>query len=428
MPLAATPPCRSPSARRMPSLAAPTLRIAIVTETYPPEVNGVAATIARFVEGLRQRQHDVLLVRPRQNASEVPLRTDRFHELLLRGVPIPRYSHLKMGLPARRALCNAWEVWRPDVVHLVTEGPLGRSALQAAHQLNLPVSSDFRTNFHAYSAHYGLGWLCSPIVSYLRRFHNRTSLTMVPTEALRRELSAQGFDNLSVVARGVDTELFHPSKRSDELRRSWGAGLDTPVALYVGRLAREKNLDALLAAYGAMKAARPDSRLVLVGDGPARRDLQRQCPQAVFAGLRSGVDLAAHYASADTFLFASTTETFGNVTPEAMASGLAVLAYDYAAASQLIRSGENGVLAPFDDTPAFVRLAARLARSHGTNTAMRRAARQTATHMGWDGVVGQLESALLQTARRGAALAHDAPPDELAGSACAEFISPRFGA
>ncbi len=407
--------------------ALPTLRIAVVTETYPPEVNGVSMTIARFVEGLRQRRHDVQLVRPRQHEADAPQCSERLNEVLVRGLPIPRYSHLKVGLPATRALCKLWTRQRPDLVHLVTEGPLGWSALRAARQLNLPVSSDFRTNFHAYSAHYGLGWLRSPIVAYLRRFHNRTSLTMVPTEAMRRELGGLGFERLQVVARGVDTELFSPQRRREELRRSWGAGPQTTVALYVGRLASEKNLDALVAAYRTMHQARPDSRLVLVGDGPARQELQRQCPQAVFAGLRSGVDLATHYASADVFLFPSITETYGNVTPEAMASGLVVLAYDYAAAAQLIRSGENGVLAPFDDTQAFVRMAAQLATVPDIGAPMRLSARQTATEMGWDGVVGQLESALLHTARSGGAWVHKALPDELETSSCSEIILPRFG-
>ena len=404
-----------------------TLKVAVVTETYPPEVNGVSMTLARFVDGLRQRQHEVQLVRPRQHAADVPRHGEQLEEVLVRGLPIPRYSHLKMGLPATRVLCRLWTQQRPDLVHLVTEGPLGWSALQAAGRLKLPISSDFRTNFHAYSAHYGLGWLRPAIVAYLRHFHNRTALTMVPTEAMRRELALLGFQRLQVVARGVDTELFRPERRSEDLRRSWGAGPQTTVALYVGRLASEKNLDALVAAWRAMQQARPDSLLVLVGDGPARQELQRQCPQAHFAGQRAGTDLAAHYASADLFLFPSITETYGNVTPEAMASGLSVLAYDCAAAAQLIRSGENGVLAPFDDTHAFVRMAVRLATVHDHSPSMRHSARRTAAEMSWDGVVGQLEAALLHTARSGAALAHPVLPDELETSTCSEVILPRFG-
>jgi glycosyltransferase involved in cell wall biosynthesis len=379
------------------------LRVAIVTETYPPEVNGVAATIARVVDGLRQRGHQLQLVRPRQDpaaAAAAPSQaTSPLDEVLLRGLPIPRYPQLKMGLPARRALQRLWTAQRPDVVHLVTEGPLGWSALQAAIKLRLPVVSDFRTNFHAYSAHYGVGWLRAPVMAYLRKFHNRTACTMVPTAALQRELAAAGFERLRVVARGVDTQLFDPARRSEALRASWGAAPETVVALCVGRLAPEKNLGAVLAATDAMAAAlggkapgaAPRLRLVLVGDGPERARLQQRCPEACFAGLRRGDDLAAHYASADVFLFPSTTETFGNVVPEAMASGLAVLAYDHAAAGQLIQDGVNGLLVRLDDTAAFCSAAQRLAGSTRQLRTLGLQARATAAQMGWGHIVAAIE-------------------------------------
>ena len=371
------------------------LRLAVVTETYPPEVNGVAMTVARIVEGLRTRNHALQLIRPRQDRQDVAESEEDFDEVLLRGLPIPRYPHLKMGVPSARALGALWMRQRPDLVHIATEGPLGWSALQAATRLRLPVTSDFRTNFHAYSRHYGIGWLQKPIVAYLRKFHNRTARTMVPTEGLKRDLAAQGFERLETVARGVDARRFHPDKRSVELRRAWGAGEDTPVVLCVGRLAPEKNLGVLLTAFEAMQKLRPDARLVLVGDGPARRELQQRCPQAVFAGMRSGEDLAAHYASADCFVFPSLTETFGNVTPEAMASGLAVLAFDYAAAAQLIQPGRNGLLASVDDTEAFIRCATQLAQDRTAAQALGMAARRTALAHDWERIVAQIESVFL---------------------------------
>ncbi|HEY2255953.1 MAG TPA: glycosyltransferase family 1 protein [Variovorax sp.] len=370
------------------------LRIAVVTETYPPEVNGVSLSVERVVRGLLERHHELQLVRPRQHAQDRPRSAPRLREMLVRGLPIPRYPHLKMGLPARQRLLAMWREQRPDVVHIATEGPLGWSALQAARQLGLPVCSDFRTNFQAYTRHYGVGWLEATILAYLRSFHNRTLCTMVPTEALRGDLAKRGFDNLGVLPRGIDTTLFHPQRRSEALRQGWGAGNDTLVALYVGRLAPEKNLAAVVTAFEAMRAVNPDARLVWVGDGPARKAMERRCPYAVFAGTRSGEDLAAHYASGDAFLFPSMTETFGNVTPEAMASGLAVVAFDHAAAAQLIRSGENGLLAPLDDSPAFVRHAERLA---GDPLARRRlgiCARASMSDLGWDRIVVQLEGVL----------------------------------
>ncbi len=367
------------------------LRIALVTETYPPEVNGVALTVARLAEGLRRRGHNLQLVRPRQ-AGEAPGAADAAGELRVRGAPIPYYPHLRLGLPAARRLRAAWAGSRPDLVHIATEGPLGASALRAARALDLAVTSDFRTNFQAYSAHYRLGWLRESILAYLRRFHNRTGCTMVPTEALRAELQAAGFERTLVVARGVDTQLFDPARRSDDLRRHWGVAAEARVVLYVGRLAAEKNLDALLQAFTAMRRLDAQLRLVLVGDGPLRDTLRQRCPEAVFAGQRSGVDLAAHYASADLFLFPSLTETFGNVTPEAMASGLAVLAFDHAAAGQLIEHGRNGWLAPYGDGSAFVRLAQALVRDPAAARLAGQAARRHTLELGWEGVVRQIEA------------------------------------
>ena len=376
------------------------LRVAMVTETYPPEINGVAATIARVTEGLHERGHALQLVRPRQSVQDGPACGDRFAEVLLRGLPIPRYPQLKMGLPSKRALVKLWSGRRPDVVHIVTEGPLGWSALQAAQALQLPVVSDFRTNFHAYSQHYGVAWLRGPIMGYLRRFHNRTACTMVPTEGLRAELHNRGFNGLQVVSRGVDTRLFDPSRRSHALRSAWGAGPNDMVALCVGRLAAEKNLGTLLMAYESLRAIAPSTRLVLVGDGPQRADLQQRCPQAVFAGLRRGEDLAAHYASADVFLFPSVTETFGNVVPEAMASGLAVVGFDYAAAHQVLRHGDNGLLVPYDDNEAFRLTAQRLASQAGWVRAMGAQARQTACRLDWGRIVEQVESVYLAALAR----------------------------
>lgn len=378
------------------------MRIATVTETYPPEINGVALTVARVVEGLRANGHEVQLVRPRQGTQDLgeSLDPDGYEEVLTRGIPIPKYKHLRMGTMSKRKLVRLWSVKRPDVVHIATEGPLGWSALQAAVHLRLPVVSDFRTNFHAYCRHYGMGWLQKPIVAYLRKFHNRTDCTLVPTDALRSDLAQLGFENLKVLARGIDTELFHPSKRSDTLRRRWGAAPDTPVVLCVGRLAPEKNLDALVSAFNQVLQHRPDARLVLVGDGPSRDSIRQKCPNAILAGFQSGEALATHYASADVFLFPSVTETFGNVTPEAMASGLAVVAFDYAAASQLIRDNDNGCLVPMDQSQLFAVRAVALCEHLAQARQMGCRARESVMHSGWDHIVGQVESVLRQAIGR----------------------------
>ena len=370
------------------------LRIAIVTETYPPEINGVAITVQRMVEGLRARDHEIQLIRPRQGRNDHAVAEPRFEEVLRKGLSIPRSENLKMGLPAKQTLVRMWSLNRPDLVHIVTEGPLGWSALAAAIKLRIPCSSDFHTNFHNYSKHYGIGWLRKPISGYLRRFHNKANRTLVPTAAMRDDLESHGYLNLRVVPRGVDTRLFAPAKRSAELRRNWGVTPDQTVALYVGRLAPEKNLDTVINAYAAMRAAEPGVRLVLVGDGPERTALQARNREIIFAGMQTGEALAAHYASGDIFLFPSITETFGNVTVEALASGLAVAAFDYAAAAEFIRDGENGMLAEFNDNRLFVNLAVRLACDRKRMKALGKAARDTAEKLDWETVHDACEAAL----------------------------------
>ncbi len=293
---------------------------------------------------------------------------------------------------------RAWTLHRPDLVHIATEGPLGWSALQAARRLRLPVTSDFRTNFHAYSRHYGVGWLKTPIVAYLRKFHNLTRCTMVPTQGLRAELQAIGFQNVQVVARGVDTQLFSPERRDEALRQSWGAGPDALVMVAVGRLAAEKNLEVVIQAYEAMRSAREDVRLVFVGDGPMRAALQQRCPAAHFAGMRRGEDLAAHYASADLFVFPSLTETFGNVTIEALASGLPVLAFDTAAAGDWVRPGHNGWLLPVDDARGLAQQALALARDPAQVRAAAAHARAQVAQLDWQQIARQVEEIFLRTA------------------------------
>ena len=374
------------------------LQIAMVTETYPPEVNGVARTVGLMVEGLRKRGHGIQLVRPRQNDADQATLESGFDEVLVKGIPIPRYNQLKMGMPSRRALERAWTERRPDLVHIATEGPLGWSALAAARKLEIPVATDFHTNFDAYSKHYGFSWFARAVQAYLRRFHNRTDCTMVPTAELAATLGKDGFERLRVVGRGVNPAVFSPAKRSAELRAGWGATEETPVALCVSRFAPEKNFPLVIEAYEAMRAARPDIKLVLVGDGPMAEALRRRNVGYVIAGRLVNGALSAHYASGDIFLFPSTTETFGNVTLEAAASGLGIVAYNYAAAREHLVHERSALLAPFDERDAFIAEAVRLARDLPMARRLGVAARAAAEPITWDRIAGDFEAVLLDVA------------------------------
>jgi glycosyltransferase involved in cell wall biosynthesis len=374
------------------------MRIAMVTETYPPEVNGVARTIGLMAEGLQRRGHSIELVRPRQNGHDRSLEEENFSEILVSGIPIPRYTQLKMGVPSRRVLERRWREERPDIVHIATEGPLGWSALAAARRLGIPAASDFHTNFHTYTRDYGMAWLARPVTAYLRGFHNRAACTMVPTREIAQELGALRFERLRVVGRGVDPAVFHPARRSRELRAAWGARDDTLVALCVSRFAHEKNFALVIRAYEAMHRIRSDAKLVLVGDGPLADELRRENVGCVIAGRKVNGELAAHYASADVFLFPSMSETWGNVTLEAMASGLGIVAYDYAAAREVLRHGTSALLARFGDAAAFIAQAERLAREPQLAVDLGKEARKTSEHLTWERIVADFEAVLRDVA------------------------------
>lgn len=379
-------------------MAGPSLSLALVTETYVPEVNGVAMTLGRLASGLSARDHRVVIVRPRQRSEAAGPGSEG--QLLTPGLPIPRYPELRFGLPAAGRLRTAWLQQRPDIVHIATEGPLGYSALSVARAMGIPVVSTFHTNFHSYSRHYGIGWLQGRIESYLRWFHNRTAATLVPTCTLADELTQRGFCNVGVLSRGVDTRLFNPARRSAELRKQWGAGENDLVAIVVGRLAPEKNLKLAIAAFDAIRRTRPDARLVFVGDGPLREPLARRHPDCNFAGTRHGEDLATHYASADLFLFPSLTETFGNVVSEALASGLPVVAFDTAAAASLIDEGVNGLLAAPGHPEAFIAAACRIARLEGSRAAWLTSCPASVSHLDWEMIYDEYAALLRGIADR----------------------------
>lgn len=370
----------------------PSMRIAVVTETWPPEVNGVAVTLAKLVQSLSHRNHDVQLIRPRQAKIDEVVRDSNLEEVLMRGMPIPRYPELKLGLPSKKTLVKAWTLRRPDVVHIATEGPLGWSALQAAKVLKLPVTSDFRTNFQSYSKHYGVGWLRKPIVAYLRKFHNATACTMVPTRELQRTLSDNGFLNLKVVSRGVDTQLFNFHKRDQQLRESWGATEQTKVLISVGRMAPEKNLEQVLKVFDSLKYLGNQIKLVMVGDGPLKEQFKQRYPEIIFPGMLSQSNLANYYASSDLFVFPSQTETFGNVTLEALASGIPVLAFDCAAARDWVQTDVNGWLVSESQPENFVAKAIEIFKSETLLDDVTNSTRQQIVHLDWDQIAEQVES------------------------------------
>lgn len=348
------------------------MRYAIVTETYPPEVNGVALTVQGLEMGLRQAGHDVDLIRPRQDGERTPLEGS----FLVPGAALPRYPGLRFGLPAPIRLGRHWQANRPDAIYIATEGPLGWSALRCARRLGIPVATGFHTRFDEYLPDYGVAWLQAAALRWMRRFHNQADATLVPTRELQEFLGSEGFQRVRLLSRAVDSQQFDPAKRDPALREEWGIDGSGFAAIYVGRIAAEKNLGLAVKAFRRLQQIRPKARFVLVGDGPAREKLAHDNPDFLFCGVQRGEALARHFASGDLFLFPSRSETFGNVTLESMASGVATVAFDYGAAREYLRDGENG--AAVDSDEQFVEAAVRLA---GDDLQRRTLGRQAATDM-----------------------------------------------
>ncbi len=363
------------------------VKVSLITETFPPEINGVAMTLLQLVEGLTDRGHKLQVICPERSDRDEFLKQRRFEMEMVPGLPLPRYPGLRFGLPAHREIKRIWTASRPDLVNIATEGPLGWSAERIANQLNIPVITTFHTNFHSYMSSYGFGVMKKAIFWWLRTMRRRVKRTFVPSEELKTELASNGFRDLSILSRGVDTKLFNPTQRDTELRRSWGVDDETPVVIYVGRLAAEKNLPLTLKAWKQMQSIAPNIRLVIVGDGPEKSAIAEKHPDIIFAGTQRGESLARHYASADLFLFASTTETFGNVITEAMASGLVVLCYDYAAGHSYIVDTQNGYTVPLGNEAAFLESAGNIARSRDLWPDIRERARITAETISWDAVI-----------------------------------------
>lgn len=382
-------------------LVRPRLKIAIVTETWPPEINGVAHSLLQLCKGLKKQGHKILLIRPEQKG--ICAEFQPYRECLVKAQRIPKYSGLQFGWPQFLKVRHAVEVFAPDVVHIVTEGPLGLAAQQTARFLEIPVSSGFHSPFQEFSRFFDLAFLVKPIQHYLKWFHNHTAITCVPSRETAEALRKFGVTcPLVVVGRGVDTQAFSPKWRSDSLRQSWGASKETRIMLYVGRLSPEKEIPVVIQAYFTLRHMHcQDVRLVVVGDGPDRQCLEQLNHDAsiVFTGSLRGQQLAEAYASADVFCFASQVETFGNVVLEAMASGLPVIAYDYACAHLHVQHDRTGWLSSLGLQEDLTANILKLPDYH-TLRRMGVYASHCAQKVGWQHPVEQFEQVLYSITRQ----------------------------
>lgn len=364
------------------------LRATLVTETFAPQINGVSRALEELRRHLADRGDLVQVIHPDYGG---PIDRERDHRS--RAISPPFYKDLYLPIPPFHRVHRAIDAFRPDLIHIATPALLGLSALRYARRRAIPAVSSFHTNFDQYAACYGVGWAAGTIQRYLRWFHNRTLATHVPSIATMDRLDRLGFKRLSLWSRGVDSALFHPDRPGRfAIRRALGWSPDDLVIAVVGRLAREKNLGFLASALRIVAASRPGARLLIVGDGPSRGEMERRLDGlARFVGHRVGEDLADHYAAGDLFALASRTETFGNVALEAMASGMPVVALRAGSVADIVKHGATGLLVePDSSSRIFAEALIRLVDDAETRRGMAKAARGFAESQTWSVVMEDL--------------------------------------
>jgi len=296
------------------------MRVCVFSDTYLPQVNGVSNTVHRLKESMDTSGIDNMLVVPGDANTQYHDNTLRFD-----GLNFFLYPELKLVLPRYSEIKEQLDRFKPDLIHLVTEFSLGLAGLKYARDHAVPIVSSYHTNFPDYLKYYNFQFLEEVIWKYLKWFHSFSRINYCPTSVTLLKLQEKGFNNLELWSRGIDSKRFNPGWRDHLIREKYAAH-NEPLLLYVGRLAPEKELSVLMNAAGILNSKDIAYKMVIVGDGPSRIALENEKPDNVcFAGYKSGQELQAFYASADLFVFPSSTETYGNVILEAMASGLPVV-------------------------------------------------------------------------------------------------------
>jgi phosphatidylinositol alpha 1,6-mannosyltransferase len=315
------------------------LRIAYFAGTMRPGHDGVTRVLYRIIEALRESGIESIFFSP-----IVPPPADQPVPMFeVPSVAFPLYPDYRFAVPGQKHFEGRLDAFDPDIIHINSPCSLGHAAVRYGRRRTVPVVATYHTHFPSYAKYYKIKALETFSWTYLRKLYNACLEVYVPSEPVRRELRAHGFETTEFLPHGVDTSVFQPSYRSDEWRRANGLEGKT-VLLFAGRLVWEKDLRTLADASAIVTARHPEAVFVLAGDGPIRSELQQLMPAAVFLGYQSGTDLSTVYASSDIFVFPSTTETFGNVTLEAMASGLAPVCAREGGAAGFIRDGATGLL------------------------------------------------------------------------------------
>jgi glycosyltransferase involved in cell wall biosynthesis len=362
------------------------LRLALFTDSYPPQLNGVALLLDRLVAAVRARGGAVRVFTTTDPAAQPDPDIVRWPS-----ISFWAYPEHRIALPNPWKVRRALRAWEPTVVHAASPFGMGLAGRSAARALGVPFVASYHTNWTAYAGYYGLRGLRLIAWPYLRWFHNGGVRTYCPTHATEREVQEHGIRGTAIWSRGVDTEQFNPRYRSAALRAELGVADGGVLAVCVGRLSAEKGLGVALTGLRAVQErARTPVVCAVAGDGPHAAAYRALAPAGTrFVGRLSGSALSAFYASADLFLFPSTTDTFGNVLLEAMASGVPVVGADVGPTRELLSAG-GGVTFPPGDAAAFAAQVTALADDPARRAALAAAALGFARRCTWDRIFDDL--------------------------------------
>jgi glycosyltransferase involved in cell wall biosynthesis len=375
------------------------MRIAIFSEVYWPMVSGVGVTLVRLVDALEARGHAVRVYSATYRLP--PGEPDRPEAHRSPSVPLFLYPDVQWAFPRQRAITDDLQQFQPDVVHIATEFSMGLAGMKAARQLGIPIVASAHTDYQKYAHRYRVEWVVQMGWVYLRWFYRHAHRVLTPTRFFERVLNGRGIHHTALWTRGVDAAVFSPAHRSERWRSRFGVGPDDLLVTYVGRLAREKDLVRLLDAWVALPARPPNAQLVLVGQGPLEDNIrERQLPGVHLGGLLTGQALSEAYASADLFVFPSSTETFGNSLLEAMASGLPCLTVRAGGIPEFANHDVNALMVPPHDTAALGQGLARLMTDAPLRERLRAGGLETARSREWDaifdGLLGEYRAAMVE--------------------------------
>jgi glycosyltransferase involved in cell wall biosynthesis len=362
------------------------MRIALFTETFLPKVDGIVTRLRHTVEHLQRNGDQVLVVSPDGGLTEY--KGAKIYGVS--GFPLPLYPELKLALP-RPSIGVALEEFQPDLIHVVNPAVLGLAGLYYAKMMQIPLIASYHTHLPQYLQHYGLGMLEPVMWELIKASHNQAQLNLCTSTAMVQELREHGIERLDLWQRGVDTETFHPSLASEEMRSHLSQGHpESPLLLYVGRLGAEKEIDRIKPILEAI----PQARLALVGDGPHRSGLEKHFEGTAthFVGYLTGKELGSAFASADAFVFPSRTETLGLVLLEAMAAGCPVVAARSGGIPDIVTDGVNGYLFDPADEQGAIAATVRLLQQQEERETLRQNARVEAERWGWAAATRQLQN------------------------------------